>query len=462
VWVSVTKADDWWGANMYVDAAASPQGPWTTVQTIPVVNDRKCQSGCGNYGASLMPWLDSAGRMTIGLSNGGDYPLTLANAALYRPTFYSEPVPGPVAQGSAATPPAFPAVHGDSGFVAVDPVRLLDTRLPGQAFERLPAGAVGVLDLTPVGVPAGATAVALNLTAVDPTFNGFVRVWPCAQSEPPTSNVNQVVGQTQTNAVTVPVGDGRLCLRSSTDVDLVVDLNGWLTTSSNVGLVPIASRRLVDTRIGQGAPARLQAGQTITVPVVDPGSATTAAALNVTAVNPGGPGFVTAWPCGVTRPQVSNLNPEPGVTQPNFVNVRVGHDGTVCLYTSQATDLVVDLLGEYQPGAPARYATLSPQRLLDTRVQDAPRHESNLSFVLPMGSVVAAQLNLTATDASGPGFLTAYPCLSEQWPGTSNVNYVATLASANSALVTNSRGYSCVYSSKPTALVVDIFGVWTN
>ncbi|HEY4333157.1 MAG TPA: hypothetical protein VGM78_11330, partial [Ilumatobacteraceae bacterium] len=297
---------------------------------------------------------------------------------------------------------------------------------------------------------------------VDPTFNGFVRVWPCAQSEPPTSNVNQVVGQTQTNAVTVPVGDGRLCLRSSTDVDLVVDLNGWLTTSSNVGLVPIASRRLVDTRIGQGAPARLQAGQTITVPVVDPGSATTAAALNVTAVNPGGPGFVTAWPCGVTRPQVSNLNPEPGVTQPNFVNVRVGHDGTVCLYTSQATDLVVDLLGEYQPGAPARYATLSPQRLLDTRVQDAPRHESNLSFVLPMGSVVAAQLNLTATDASGPGFLTAYPCLSEQWPGTSNVNYVATLASANSALVTNSRGYSCVYSSKPTALVVDIFGVWTN
>ena len=75
--------------------------------------------------------------------------------------------------------------------------------------------------------------------------------------------------------------------------------------------------------------------------------------------------------------------------------------------------------------------------------------------------MVAAQVNLTATDATSAGYLTAYPCLSQQWPGTSNVNYVASVASANSALLTGSRGYGCVFPSRPTQLVVDLFGVWS-
>jgi hypothetical protein len=79
-----------------------------------------------------------------------------------------------------------------------------------------------------------------------------------------------------------------------------------------------------------------------------------------------------------------------------------------------------------------------------------------------MGSVVAAQVNLTATDSAEPGFLTGYPCLTDRWPGTSNVNYVAGFASANSALLTNSRGYACVFPSRSAQLVVDIFGIWTN
>ncbi len=462
VWVSVTKADDWWGTNIYVDAAPSPQGPWTTVQTIPTLADRKCSNNCGNYDAFLMPWLDASGKMTIALSNGGEYALWLANGFLYRPTFYSVPVPAAFPGASAASAPSFPVVKGTAGFLAVDPVRLLDTRVAGQAFARLGAGTQGVLDLKTVGVPTGATAVALNVTAVDPDLNGWVRVYPCSTPEPTTSNVNQVVGEAQTNAVVVPVGDGRLCFRTLTAVDLIVDLNGWLTPNSTVGLVPGAARRLVDTRSGQGGSTRLQPGQTLAVQVVPTGSATTAVALNITAVDPSAAGFVTAWPCGVTRPVVSNLNPEPGVTQPNFVNVRVGTSGMVCLYSSQETDLVVDLQAEYRPGATTRYASLPPQRLLDSRDHNAARHQSNLSYLVSMGSVVAAQLNLTATGATSAGYLTGYPCLTDQWPGTSNVNYVRSTASANSALVTNSRGYSCIFASTPTDAVVDIFGVWTN
>ncbi len=463
VFVSVTKIDDWWGSFIFVDRAAAPQGPWQSAQAaLNVLADRKCATNCGNYSAFLMPWLDQLGRMTIGLSNGGDFALWRANAALYRPTFYSLPVPAAIPLASAATAPAFPLVTGNAGFLAVDPVRLVDTREPGQAFSRMAAGSQAVLDLNRIGMPAGATAVALNITATKAALNGWVRAYPCTAPEPTTSNVNPLVGQTQTNAVVVSVGDGRICLRTLTDVDLVIDLNGWLTTGSQVGLQPVASQRLVDTRIGLGGSLRMQPGQVLPMQVVPAGSATTAVALNVTAVDPLANGFVTVWPCGITRPVVSNLNPQTLVTQPNYVNVRVGTGGMVCVYSTVETDLVVDLFGQYRPGAAARYASLPPQRLLDTRVQPPPRHQSNLSYVLAMGSIVAAQVNLSATDASADGFLTGYPCMTDQWPGTSNVNYVTALASANSALLTNSRGYACVFPSKPSQLVVDIFGIWTS
>ena len=461
VFVSVTKADDWWGSVIYIDKAASPQGPWQTAQTINVVGDRKCDV-CGNYSAFLMPWLDSHGKMTIGLSNGADFTVWLANAALYRPTFYSAPVPTLTPPATAASPPAFSVVPGTAGFVALDPVRLVDTRIAGQPFGRLAAGTQAVLDLNNNGMPSGATAVALNITAVDPAANGWVRAYPCSAAEPSTSNVNPLVGQNTTNAVIVSVGDGHICLRSLSTVDLVIDLNGWLTTNSTVGLQPVSSRRLVDTRLGLGGSTRLQSGQTLEVQAVAGGSPSTAVALNVTAVDPSQSGFITAWPCGIARPNVSNLNPQQHVTQPNFVNVRVGGGGKVCLFTTVETDLIVDLTAEYRQGAPARYASLPPQRLLDTRVQNPPRHQSNLSYVLAMDSIVAAQVNLTATEATEAGYLTAYPCLTDQWPGTSNVNYVADLASANSALLTNSRGYSCVFPSRTTQLVVDLFGIWTS
>ena len=52
--------------------------------------------------------------------------------------------------------------------------------------------------------------------------------------------------------------------------------------------------------------------------------------------------------------------------------------------------------------------------------------------------------------------------MTDPWPGTSNVNFVAGQDSANSALLTKSRGYACVYSSKAVDVVVDLFGIWTT
>ena len=92
VYVNVTKIDDWWGASVYVDRAPAPQGPWTRAQTIDIVNRRKC-SQCGVYHAVILPSLGPDGKMIVSWSNGGPFNLWQRNAALYRPTFMSVPVP---------------------------------------------------------------------------------------------------------------------------------------------------------------------------------------------------------------------------------------------------------------------------------------------------------------------------------------------------------------------------------
>ena len=457
VFVNVTKENEWWGTRLIVDRAPAPQGPWTTVATRSVLGDMKCGT-CGNYGAFLMPWLDEQGRMIVALSSGGDFDLWRRNAWLYRPTFHTFDVPAAPSPLAAATPPAFTAGTADAGFQPVDPERLVDTREADAAFGTLQGGQTAVLDLSD-RLPVGARAVALNLTTDRSAQPGWVRAFPCTATEPPTSNVNPTVGRVVTNSAIVPVGDGRICFTSLGTTDLVVDLNGWLTASSSAGLVPV-NRRLVDTRTGDGGHVRLGAGDVLRLPVTTAGSSTVAVALTVTAVDPGEDGYVTAWPCGGERPQVSNLNPERGVTRPNLVNVRVGTGGDVCFFSLQPTDLVVDLLAEYRSGSGARYAALTPQRLLDSREGGRPSHASNLSDLVALGDAVAAQVNLTATQTEAAGYLTAYPCLSVPWPGTSNANYAAGETTASAALLSPTRGYGCVYSSAVTQLVVDVFGVW--
>lgn len=70
-----------------------------------------------------------------------------------------------------------------------------------------------------------------------------------------------------------------------------------------------------------------------------------AAFLNVAAVLPDGPGFVTLSPCG-PLPHTSNLNfASAGVLPANNAFTKLSDDGTVCAYTLVGTDLVVDTTG---------------------------------------------------------------------------------------------------------------------
>jgi hypothetical protein len=96
--------------------------------------------------------------------------------------------------------------------------------------------------------------------------------------------------------------------------------------------------------------AKPRAGQTVGVQVAGVGSVPAtgvgAVAVNVTVVDPAGPGFVTAFPGGAGRPGTSSVNVErSGQTVSNSAVVPVGADGTIDLFTSNAANLLVDVTG---------------------------------------------------------------------------------------------------------------------
>ena len=118
---------------------------------------------------------------------------------------------------------------GGATFTGAVPTRVEDTRNDGHT-----ARTNGTLSLNVsgsgnlAGVPAGAKAVVLNVTAVNPTMSGYLTVSPGSDGHPLASDLNFLPGQTVANQVVVGVGNGAINFyNSSGDTDVCVDVVGW-------------------------------------------------------------------------------------------------------------------------------------------------------------------------------------------------------------------------------------------
>jgi uncharacterized protein (DUF1501 family) len=115
----------------------------------------------------------------------------------------------------------------------VAPRRLLDTRTGvGAAKARVRAGGEVTLKVTGVaGVPAGAQAVALNVSAVRPTQQTFLTVYPTGEQRPEASSLNPDPGAVSANLVIAKVGaDGNITIFNNRgNVDLLADVTAYFT-----------------------------------------------------------------------------------------------------------------------------------------------------------------------------------------------------------------------------------------
>lgn len=386
------------------------------------------------------------------------------------------------------------AVRGT--FTPVDPVRILDTRdgtgVADQHRGPLGAGKVIELDVTGVAdVPeTGVGAVVLNVTVTEAANRGFVTVYPCGNARPLASNLNFIAGVNAANQVTAKVGrDGRVCLFTSAQTQLVADVSGWyaddFASVPGFWYHPLTAARIVDTRDGTGlgdrAVAPLAAGEVLAVTVPGAGGVPAdddvrAVTMNVTVADAVSAGYITVFPCDLPRPGVSNVNFDPAnPTVSNLATVRPSSTGQVCFFASVSTNLIVDVQGYFSPRADVTFTSVGPVRILDTR--DGTGVVGSRVSRPARGTVIELQvagengvpldasavlLNVTITEASGPGFVTAWPC-GRPRPLASFLNFVRGVDRANLTPVRiGSDGKVCLYVHEGTQVIADLNGYYTT
>jgi hypothetical protein len=375
--------------------------------------------------------------------------------------------------GTAPAPPAPPvppAPPPPPTLMSLSPTRVLDTRAAiGYQGPKPAPGATIALPLAGrAGLPsAGVGAVVLNLTATEATDPGFVTVWPTGTARPTASSLNlERSGQTRPNLVVAALGvGGAVSIYTQSGTHLVADLLAWFPAGG--GLHAESPVRILDTRpggqVGYSGPKPAAAAHLDVSVAGVPDVGVSAVIFNLTITEADGPGYVTAWPSGAVPPPISNVNVSgAGETNQNLVIVPVGSGGRVSLSTFAGAHLVADLVGWLDAG----YQPSGPSRVMDTRAASGSAGAGQrlgpggtAALALAGAAGATAVVNVTADDATAPGYVTVWPSGRPQ-PDTSNLNQErAHQTVANLVIVpVGPDGTVRLFSLSGTDLVVDDIG----
>ena len=377
------------------------------------------------------------------------------------------------------------------------PYRILDTR-EGTGAAKAPVGSGSTINLqvtAPGVIPAGVSAVVLNVTVTGPTTAGHITVFPTGVPMPTASSLNFVPGWTGANSVTVPLGaGGQVSLYNSAGkTHLIADLVGFYAEDNSMvpsyghggEFQPVDPERLFDSRVDWGQ--RLPSGHLVLVPAnygPEYSPHINALAVNVTAVDGTGTGYVTTFSGEGPVPNASTLNFTRGSVVPNFAVVPAKmcyNCGTaypipmIAIYTSVDVHLVVDIVGFYDDGQLAdgthdglRFAPRTPQRITDSRfgfgMSGALGQQATASIAAPGGlppATVALALNVTAVSPTETTFIAVWPNgLAMPTVSTLNPSRGQTIPNATVSLLGDEEQFNLYNNAGSVHIVIDMVGTF--
>jgi subtilisin family serine protease len=391
---------------------------------------------------------------------------------------------------AAGAPPTNQLGHGLLALGAVPPVsapagngylplstpsRVFDSRIKTSSRPSgLPLATGEQVTVTLTGAPSGASAVALNLAGTGATGSTYLTVFPSI--DPGTSTLNlSTVDPTAAVFTIVGVGPSNtIKLRNAgASTHAFVDVLGYFTPSGTLGYTAtVPPTRILDTRQNSGP--RVVAGATVTVTA--PSSVPTSAkalAVNVTATNETGSGYLSLSPDGSKTTSTLNYSL---ATRANSNIVTMNSSRQFKIYNNgSATHIIVDLVGYLATSTTGRFVPLTPVRIVDTRYGNGGRFAplgaaatmtvtGSGIFDVPYPAAALMVGVVPVPSASTPDdFLTIYP--SGARPNTSSVNFsggrlvpngvIMTLATAPS----NGPETSQVYNAAGSVdIVLDLLG----
>jgi hypothetical protein len=275
--------------------------------------------------------------------------------------------------------------------------------------------------------------------------------------------------------------NGAINVYVSDQSQVILDINGYFALPANapsgLAFYPATPCRVIDTRSADGpfGGPILGGGTSRTVPIRTSscGLPATAVAysLNMTVVPDGRLDFLTTWPTGSLQPWVSTLNDPTGTVVANAAIVPGGASGSIDVFVTQQTHLIIDVNGYFAPPTAGGllFYGLPGCRVVDTRNPNGPFGGPALSgqrnfniAAADCGVPATAQaysLNATVVPQGLLGYLSLWSAGLPQ-PLVSTLNsYDATMVS-NAAIVPTSTGAISAYSSSTTDLILDLNGVF--
>ncbi|HEV3038782.1 MAG TPA: hypothetical protein VHA33_13485 [Candidatus Angelobacter sp.] len=248
----------------------------------------------------------------------------------------------------------------------------------------------------------------------------------------------------------------------------------------SLNFVPVTPCRVADTRNANGPfggpilSGNTTRGFAIPASACNIPSNAVAFSLNFTVVPPGKLSYLTAFPCGEPQPLVSTLNSDGRIKAVAGIVPGRTTDGSVCVYVTEDTHLVLDIDGYFVPSSNTgsmAFFPVTPCRVVDTRQPagplGGPTLAGNSTRTFPIlsspcnvpATAQAYSLNYTAVPrAPQLSFLTTWPAGQSQ-PLVSTLNASTGAITANAAIVpAGTNGDVNVFVSENADLVIDING----
>jgi hypothetical protein len=388
------------------------------------------------------------------------------------------------AAGSAAQQPL--------RFVPLPPCRVLETRAPYNFEGRsgafgppaLNAGETRTMQLpasTVCSIPATAKAYVVNVTVIPTASLGYATVWPAGEARPDVWTIRSTDGQIVANSAIVKAGaNGGISVYASDRTDALIDITGYYTDSTAVtGLAfyPLTPCRVIDTRLEYRAPAgpfgppsmgaqqtrrfRFPASPYCTIP------AAAAYSVTITAVPPAALAYLTAWPAGSGQPNVSSINSFAGRTLANNVIIPASADGSIDVFTFNATDFLIDINGYYAPDDGVNGQFYFPVTQCRASAATTYEDETRRTMHIPTApgctgipaNAKGYAINVTAMPNGNPmPFLTAFPT-GQQRPNASMLNAFQGQVVTNAAIIpAGTNGAIDIFAYRRTEVVVEVSG----
>ena len=308
------------------------------------------------------------------------------------------------------------------------PCRVVDTRNANGPFGGPPIQG-GTSRSFPIPqsiceIPANAAAYVFTVTAIPNGQLSLLTAYPTGESRGAVTTMVSLDGRIKSDPAIVPAGtNGAISIYASNTTNVVVDFSGFFASAAQGGLqfFPLPPCRLVDTRNANGplGGPSLQGNQErdfplLQSPCIPQGITPAAYSLNFAAIPMNGTlNYLTAWQTGEPLPLAFTLTDPTGAVLADMGIVAAGSSGSIAVYPSNNTNLVIDINGFFASpasGGLSLYTTAAPCHAYTSQRSALDRGFSG-TIVVP----VSSPGNPCALPSSSQAFVfnaTVYPARS--------------------------------------------------